>query len=29
MLRYYKVEIVEGIEVNKTNMSKKCTTYHY
>ena len=29
MLRYQKTDISEGIDVNKTNASKKCEVWHY
>ena len=29
MLRYQKTDISEGIDVNKTNASKKCEVCHY
>ena len=29
MLKYDKVDITEGIDLNKTNKSKKCMFYHY
>ena len=29
MLRYQKVDISEGIDVNKTNASKECELCHY
>ena len=29
MLEYKRVDISEGIDVNKTNFSKECDIYHY
>ena len=29
MLEYERTDISEGIEVNKTNLSKECDIYHY
>ena len=29
MLEYDKIDISEGIDVNKTNLSKECDIYHY
>ena len=29
MLRYQKIDISEGIDVNKTNASKECEVCHY
>ena len=29
MLKYERIDISEGIEVNKTNLSKECDTCHY
>ena len=29
MLRYQKINISEGIDLNKTDASKKCEVYHY
>ena len=29
MLYYYKIDVFEGIDVNKTSVSKKCNIYHY
>ena len=29
MLEYYRIDIAEGIDVNKTNLSKKCDICHY
>ena len=29
MLEYGRVNISEGIDVNKTNLSKECDIYHY
>ena len=29
MLRYQKIDIAEGIDVNKTNASKECEVCHY
>ena len=29
MLRYQKIDISEGIDVNKTNASKECKVCHY
>ena len=29
MLEYEKIDISEGIDVNKTNASKKCVICHY
>ena len=29
MLEYDRVDISEGIDVNKTNLSKECELYHY
>ena len=29
MLEYYRIDISEGINVNKTNASKKCDICHY
>ena len=29
MLRYRKVDVSEGIEVNKTSVSKECELCHY
>ena len=29
MLRYQKIDISEGIDVNKTNVSKECEVCHY
>ena len=29
MLRYQKINILEGIEINKTNASKECELFHY
>ena len=29
MLRYQKINISEGIDINKTNASKECELYHY
>ena len=29
MLWYQKIDISEGININKTNASKKCEIYHY
>ena len=29
MLRYQKIDISEGIDLNKTNASKKCEVCHY
>ena len=29
MLRYKKIDVSEGIDVNKTSASKKCELHHY
>ena len=29
MLEYGRIDISEGIDVNKTNLSKECDIYHY
>ena len=29
MLRYQKIDVLEGIDVNKTNASKECELCHY
>ena len=29
MLKYYKIDISEGIGINKTNESKECMLCHY
>ena len=29
MLEYDKIDISEGNDVNKTNLSKECDFYHY
>ena len=29
MLRYQKIDISEGININKTNASKECEIFHY
>ena len=29
MLEYYRIDISEGIDVNKTNLSKECDICHY
>ena len=29
MLEYHRIDISEGIDVNKTNLSKKCDIRHY
>ena len=29
MLRYQKIDISEGININKTNASKECEVCHY
>ena len=29
MLEYERIEISEGIDVNKTNLSKECDICHY
>ena len=29
MLEYYKIDVSEGIDVNKTNASKECDVCHY
>ena len=29
MLRYQKIDISEGIDINKTSASKECELYHY
>ena len=29
MLKYDKIDITEGIDVDKTNKSRKCMFYHY
>ena len=29
MLRYQKIDVSEGIDVNKTSASKECDLYHY
>ena len=29
MLKYDKIDITEGIDLNKTNKSKECTFCHY
>ena len=29
MLRYQKIDVSEGIDVNKTSKSKECELYHY
>ena len=29
MLKYHRIDISEGIDVNKTNVSKKCDIFHY
>ena len=29
MLEYYRIDISEGIDINKTNASKKCDICHY
>ena len=29
MLEYKRIDILEGIDVNKTNKSKECMLYHY
>ena len=29
MLRYQKIDVSEGIDVNKTSGSKECELYHY
>ena len=29
MLKYYKIDITEGIDLNKTNKSRKCMFCHY
>ena len=29
MLRYQKIDVSEGIDVNKTSASKECELYHY
>ena len=29
MLQYQKIDISEGIDINKTNASKECELYHY
>ena len=29
MLEYYRIDISEGIDINKTNLSKDCDICHY
>ena len=29
MIKYYKIDISEGIDINKTNVSKECMLCHY
>ena len=29
MLEYDRIDISEGIDINKTNVSKECDIYHY
>ena len=29
MLRYQKIDVSEGIDINKTNASKECELCHY
>ena len=29
MLEYDRIDISEGIQINKTNASKECDIYHY
>ena len=29
MLEYHRIDILEGIDVNKINALKKCDIYHY
>ena len=29
MLRYQKIDVWEGIDINKTSASKECELYHY
>ena len=29
MLQYEKIDISEGIDTNKTSLSKECMLYHY
>ena len=29
MLEYGRIDVLEGIDVNKTNASKECDIYHY
>ena len=29
MLEYERIDISEGIDINKTNVSKECTICHY
>ena len=29
MLRYQKIDVSEGIDINKTSASKECELYHY
>ena len=29
MLRYQKIDVSEGIDVNKTSASKDCELFHY
>ena len=29
MLKYYKIDITEGIDLNKTNKSRECMFCHY
>ena len=29
MLQYDRIDISEGIDVNKTNSSRECNLYHY
>ena len=29
MLKYDKIDITEGIDLDKTNKSKECMFYHY
>ena len=29
MLEYYRIDISEGIDVNKTNLWKECDIFHY
>ena len=29
MLEYERIDILEGTDINKTNLSKECNIYHY